>query len=216
MVNVNKIYNTGAVAVHALDGINLIINSGDYYTIMGPSGSGKSTLMHILGCLDTPTSGIYYFYDDEISEYSSDRLARVRSREIGFVFQSFNLLPRLTARENVELPLLYSKTPVEERKEIVEGTLEMVGLADRADHKPNELSGGQTQRVAIARALANNPAIVLADEPTGNLDSKTGEEVMELLDELNEKGTTLVLVTHDDEVAVHAKKRIDLYDGRIR
>ncbi len=216
MVNINKIYDTGAVAVNALDGIDLTINSGDYYTVMGPSGSGKSTLMHILGCLDTPTSGNYYFYDDDISEYTSNRLARVRSREIGFVFQSFNLLPRLTARENVELPLLYSKTPYERRKEIVESTLDMVGLADRADHKPNELSGGQTQRVAIARALANNPAIVLADEPTGNLDSKTGEEIMELLDELNEKGTTLVLVTHDDEVAEHAKKRIDLYDGRIR
>ncbi len=182
---------------------------------MGPSGSGKSTLMHILGCLDLPTSGEYFFRDRQIADYNSDQLARIRSREIGFVFQSFNLLPRLSARENVELPLLYAKVPGEERDEIVFRTLEQVGLSDRAEHKPNELSGGETQRVAIARALANSPTLLLADEPTGNLDSSTGEEIMGLLGELNRQGTTLVLVTHDPDVAARATSRIDLHDGRV-
>ncbi len=195
--------------------INLTISMGDYLAIMGPSGSGKSTLMHIIGCLDLPTSGGYYFQGNEISEYSSDQLARIRSREIGFVFQSFNLMPRLSARENIEMPLLYAKAPVEEREETVQKMLEVVGLADRGEHKSNELSGGQMQRVAVARALTNNPAIVLADEPTGNLDSKTGAEIMALFSELNESGTTLILVTHDEEVARHARTRIRLYDGRI-
>ena len=195
--------------------INLTISMGDYLAIMGPSGSGKSTLMHIIGCLDLPTSGGYYFQGNEISEYSSDQLARIRSREIGFVFQSFNLMPRLSAHENIEMPLLYAKAPVEEREETVQKMLEVVGLADRGEHKSNELSGGQMQRVAVARALTNNPAIVLADEPTGNLDSKTGAEIMALFSELNESGTTLILVTHDEEVARHARTRIRLYDGRI-
>lgn len=215
LAGVNKVYNTGAVAVHALADIDLTISSGDYIAIMGPSGSGKSTLMHILGCLDLPTSGDYYFRDNEISEYTSDQLARIRSREVGFVFQSFNLLPRLSARENIELPLMYSKVPADEREEIVENMLRMVGLADRGSHTPNELSGGETQRIAIARALANSPAIVLADEPTGNLDSKTGIEIMDLLDELNDGGTTLILVTHDEAVAEHASIRVNLYDGRM-
>ncbi len=182
---------------------------------MGPSGSGKSTLMHILGCLDTPTSGSYLLDDEEVSVYDEDRLAEVRSRKLGFVFQQFNLLPRLTAAQNVELPLLYSRVSVDEREEIVSTMLAKVGLADRAHHRSNELSGGETQRVAIARALANDPALILADEPTGNLDSATEDELMELMDGLNEQGRTLVIVTHDDSVAKHAKRIINLKDGRL-
>ncbi len=212
---ISRVYATGRIAVKALVNIDLDIYEGDYVAIMGSSGSGKSTLMHILGCLDTPSEGEYHLKGQEISRYNSDQLAYVRNHEVGFVFQQFNLLPRLTAAQNVELPLQYSGMDAEKREQIVEDTLRKVGLADRGHHKPNELSGGESQRVAIARALSNNPAIILADEPTGNLDSKTEEEIMQLLDELNEQGRTLIVVTHDDSVAQHAKRVITLRDGRI-
>jgi putative ABC transport system ATP-binding protein len=214
-VGVSKIYDAGPVAVQALADIDLEIAEGDYVAIMGPSGSGKSTLMHILGCLDTPTSGTYFLRGREVSGFDNDRLARVRSRDVGFIFQRFNLLPRLSAAQNVELPLLYAKVPEERREEIVADVLAKVGLADRARHKPNELSGGEVQRVAVARALANDPAIVLADEPTGNLDSKSEAELMALLDGLNAAGRTLVVVTHDDDVARHARRVVALRDGRV-
>jgi putative ABC transport system ATP-binding protein len=214
-VGVSKIYDAGPVAVQALADIDLEIADGDYVAIMGPSGSGKSTLMHILGCLDTPTSGTYFLRGREVSGFDNDRLARVRSRDVGFIFQRFNLLPRLSAAQNVELPLLYAKVPEERREEIVADVLAKVGLADRARHKPNELSGGEVQRVAVARALANDPAIVLADEPTGNLDSKSEAELMALLDGLNAAGRTLVVVTHDDDVARHARRVVALRDGRV-
>ncbi len=215
LANIHKIYDSGMVEVHALSEICLDIREGEYLAIMGPSGSGKSTLMHILGCLDTPTLGEYYLKGQEISHYNQDQLARVRNREVGFVFQQYNLLPRLTAAQNVELPLLYSGVPADQRDEIVEKMLATVGLANRGHHRSNELSGGESQRVAIARALANNPAIVLADEPTGNLDSKTEEELMGFFDMLNREGRTLILVTHDDSVAQHARRVIHLRDGRI-
>lgn len=213
--NIHKIYDGGRVEVHALSEINLQIHKGEYLAIMGPSGSGKSTLMHILGCLDTPTLGEYYLKEQEISHYGADQLAKVRNREVGFVFQQFNLLPRLTAAQNVELPLLYSGVPADRRDEIVTKMLATVGLADRRQHRSNELSGGESQRVAIARALANDPSIILADEPTGNLDSKTEDELMAFFDELNLQGRTLILVTHDESVAKHAKRVIHLRDGRI-
>jgi putative ABC transport system ATP-binding protein len=209
------VYDAGAVAVRALDGIDLDIPEGGYVAIMGPSGSGKSTLMHILGCLDAPTEGSYLLNGQEVSRFNNDQLARVRSREVGFVFQRFNLLPRLSAAQNVELPLLYGKVPAERREEIVSDMLSKVGLADRGHHKPNELSGGEVQRIAVARALANDPAIILADEPTGNLDSKNEDELMALLDALNEAGRTLILVTHEESVARHAKHVITLRDGRL-
>jgi putative ABC transport system ATP-binding protein len=214
-VGVSKVYNTGPVTVRALDHIDLEIPEGGYIAIMGPSGSGKSTLMHILGCLDAPTSGDYYLRGREVSGFDNNQLAGVRSRDVGFVFQRFNLLPRLSASENVELPLLYGKVSGERRQEIVADMLAKVGLADRGHHKPNELSGGEVQRVAVARALANDPALILADEPTGNLDSKSEDELMALLDSLNEAGRTLVLVTHEGSVARHAKRVITLRDGRI-
>jgi putative ABC transport system ATP-binding protein len=212
---VSKVYDTGHVAVRALEGVDLWLGAGEYAAIMGPSGSGKSTLMHILGCLDTPTSGSYLLRGREVSQYAGRKLAQVRNKEVGFVFQQFNLLPRLTAAENVELPLLYARTPAERRREIVADMLAKVGLSDRARHRPNELSGGEVQRVAIARALANDPAIILADEPTGNLDSRSEEDLMQLLDSLNEMGRTLVVVTHEDSVARHAKRIITLRDGRL-
>ncbi len=215
LVAVSKVYDTGHVAVRALDDVDLELGVGEYVAIMGPSGSGKSTLMHILGCLDAPTSGSYFLQGEEVSQYEGRRLAEVRCREVGFVFQQFNLLPRLTAAQNVELPLLYARAPAPRRREIVADMLAKVGLSDRGHHRPNELSGGEIQRVAIARALANDPAIILADEPTGNLDSKSEEELMQLLDGLNDRGRTLVLVTHDDGVARHAKRVITLRDGRV-
>jgi putative ABC transport system ATP-binding protein len=214
-VGVSKVYDAGPVAVRALADIDLEIGAGAYVAIMGPSGSGKSTLMHILGCLDTPTQGAYFLKGQEVSGFDNDQLARVRSRDVGFVFQRFNLLPRLTAAQNVELPLLYAKVSGDRREEIVADTLAKVGLADRAHHKPNELSGGEVQRVAVARALANDPAIILADEPTGNLDSRSEDELMALLDGLNDAGRTLIVVTHEESVARHAKSVISLLDGRV-
>ena len=214
-MGVSKVYDAGPVAVRALADIDLEIPVGAYVAIMGPSGSGKSTLMHILGCLDTPTQGAYFLKGQEVSGFDNDQLARVRSRDVGFVFQRFNLLPRLTAAQNVELPLLYAKVSGDRREEIVADTLAKVGLTDRAHHKPNELSGGEVQRVAVARALANDPAIILADEPSGNLDSKSEDELMALLDDLNDAGRTLIVVTHEDSVARHAKSVISLLDGRV-
>jgi len=213
--NIAKSYSTGAVEVLALNGVSLEIAKGEYVALMGPSGSGKSTLMHLLGCLDTPTSGRYWFNDRDISTLDDIELAHLRNREIGFVFQSFNLLPRLSAQANVQLPMLYAGVPARERRERAAELLEMVGLKDRMTHNPNELSGGETQRVAIARAFANRPSVVLADEPTGNLDSKTGVEVMGLFGALAEQGNTIILVTHDQAVASHARRVIRLADGKI-
>lgn len=210
-----KIYQVGTEKVGALQGISLKIEENEYLAIMGPSGSGKSTLMNILGCLDTPTSGTYRFVKDLISDMNDDQLAEIRNREIGFVFQTFNLLPRATALHNVELPMIYNGTPASKRKKIAQDALEMVGLADRMHHKPNELSGGQRQRVAIARALVNKPKIILADEPTGNLDTRTGEEIMEIFEDLHEKGNTIILVTHEEYIAEHTNRIIRLRDGKI-
>lgn len=210
-----KIYQVGTEKVGAVQGISLKIEENEYLAIMGPSGSGKSTLMNILGCLDTPSSGVYRFDNELISEMNDDQLAEIRNREIGFVFQTFNLLPRATALHNVELPMIYNGTPASKRKKIAQEALEMVGLADRMHHKPNELSGGQRQRVAIARALVNKPKIILADEPTGNLDTRTGEEIMEIFEDLYEKGNTIILVTHEEYIAEHTNRIIRLRDGKI-
>lgn len=210
-----KVYEMGAEQVHALRGVNVEIHKGEYVAIMGPSGSGKSTLMNLIGCLDSPTSGKYWLAGRLVSDLDDDELAYIRNKEIGFVFQTFNLLPRATALHNVELPLIYNGTPADERIEKSRKALERVDLADRMQHKPNELSGGQRQRVAVARALVNNPSIVLADEPTGNLDSKTGEEIMTLFENLYRQGNTIILVTHENEIAQHAHRIIHIRDGRI-
>jgi putative ABC transport system ATP-binding protein len=210
-----KVYQMGTEEVHALRGVDLEIRKGEYVAIMGPSGSGKSTLMNLIGCLDSPSSGKYWLAGRLVSELDDDELAYIRNKEIGFVFQTFNLLPRATALHNVELPLIYNGTPAEERIERAKQTLERVDLASRMNHKPNELSGGQRQRVAIARALVNNPSIVLADEPTGNLDSKTGEEIMHLFENLHGQGNTIILVTHEMDIAQHAHRVIFIRDGKI-
>ena len=210
-----KDYVLGAETVHAVRGVDMIMGRGEFVAVMGPSGSGKSTLMNMIGCLDTPTAGKYWLNGQLVSELSDDRLARVRNKEIGFVFQTFNLLPRATARHNVELPLIYAGIGSKERRLRAEEKLELVGLGDRMDHKPPEMSGGQRQRVAIARALVNEPALLLADEPTGNLDSVTSSEVMRQLGELNEQGQTIVLVTHEHDIAACAKRQVHLKDGLI-
>jgi len=213
--DVMKIYEIGAVQVTALDGVSLGIKKNEYVAIMGPSGSGKSTLMNILGCLDTTTKGSYVLNGSNVSEMDDNQLAEIRNREIGFVFQTFNLLPRANAIHNVELPLIYNGTPASQRKRLAKEALEKVGLGDRMNHKPNELSGGQRQRVAIARALVNNPSIILADEPTGNLDSKTGEEIMEIFEKLHDSGNTIILVTHEEYIAEHSDRIVRLRDGLV-
>jgi len=210
-----KIYNVGGEEVRALDGIDLDIQENEYLAIMGPSGSGKSTLMNMIGCLDTPTSGLYEFEGEMVQVMDDSQLASIRNRKIGFVFQTFNLLPKATAQHNVEIPLVYANIRKGQRIEMASKALESVGLSDRSHHRPNELSGGQRQRVAIARALVNDPSIILADEPTGNLDSKSGHEIMNILDELHKRGNTIILVTHEDEVAQHAHRVIRLFDGKI-
>ena len=213
--NISRRYQMGAELVHALRDVSLTIQRGEYVGIMGPSGSGKSTLMNLIGCLDTPTSGRYTLNGTDVSEMDDNQLAEIRNREIGFVFQTFNLLPRSNALHNVELPLIYSGMGSEERRNVALEALKSVGLSDRIHHKPNELSGGQRQRVAVARALVNKPSILLADEPTGNLDSKTGVEIMALFKELSERGHTLIVVTHEEEVARHARRIIRIRDGLI-
>jgi len=213
--NIHKKYNLGKVEVEALRGVSLEIEKGEYISIMGPSGSGKSTLMHILGCLDTPTKGEYYFDGKIVSEYSDSELAEIRNRSIGFVFQNFNLLNRLSALNNVALPLVYAGVNKKYRDERAKEVLAKVGLEGRIYHRPNELSGGECQRVAIARALVNNPKILFADEPTGNLDSKTGAEIMEIFNQLHKEGKTIVIVTHDLNIASHAKRIIKIKDGII-
>jgi len=210
-----KTYDMGAVAVHALSGLSFDIERGDYVAIMGPSGSGKSTLMNLIGCLDTPTKGRYWLNGRLVSELSDDELAYIRNKEIGFVFQTFNLLARATALHNVELTLIYSGTPAEVRLERAKEAIERVELSDRMYHKPNELSGGQRQRVAIARALVNHPSIILADEPTGNLDTATGIEIMNLFDRLQGAGNTIILVTHEHDIAARAHRVIHIRDGKI-
>jgi putative ABC transport system ATP-binding protein len=215
ITKLHKIYILGKTKVHALRGVDLMVDTGEYAAIMGPSGSGKSTLMNIIGCLDVATSGSYSLNGQDVSDMSDDALAKIRNKEIGFVFQTFNLLPRASALHNVELPLIYNGTSSSRRKERAKEALEKVGLADRMHHKPNELSGGERQRVAIARALVNDPAMILADEPTGNLDTKTGAEIMEIFDNLNDQGNTIVLITHEDFIARHAQKIVHLKDGLI-
>jgi putative ABC transport system ATP-binding protein len=213
--HISKIYQVGLEEVRALRDVSLRIDKNEYLAIMGPSGSGKSTLMNMLGCLDTPTAGIYDFKGESVSTMTDNELAKIRNKEIGFVFQTFNLLPRSDALHNVELPLVYAGLPYAERRERAEKALTNVGLKDRMRHKPNELSGGQRQRVAIARALVTNPSIILADEPTGNLDSKIGEEIMQLFHEIHEMGNTIILVTHEEYIAEHARRIVRLKDGLI-
>jgi len=213
--NLHRQYDMGGEIVHALRGVDLTIRRNEYVAIMGPSGSGKSTLMNMIGCLDTPTQGEYWLNGFRVSELADDELARIRNKEIGFVFQTFNLLPRATALQNVELPLVYAGQGRKDRRAHAEEALSRVGLGDRMSHRPNELSGGQRQRVAVARALVNQPSILLADEPTGNLDSATGEEIMGLFGELHKTGQTIVVVTHEADIAAHANRQVHIFDGRI-
>jgi len=215
MKDIRKVYQMGKVSLEALKGISLRVETGEFVSIMGPSGSGKSTLMNIIGCLDTPTDGSYFFEEKNVAGFSFDQLSSIRNQKIGFVFQNFNLLPYATAYENVELPMLFNGKPGKKRRQRVLELLEMVGLVDRQDHRPTELSGGQQQRVAIARALANNPWLILADEPTGNIDSKTGQEIMGLFVELQRQGRTILMVTHDTTIAAYSERTIHLLDGRI-
>ncbi|GCD79665.1 ABC transporter ATP-binding protein [Schleiferia thermophila] len=215
LYQIRRVFQMGTTLVEALKKIDLTIARNEYTALMGPSGSGKSTLMNILGCLDTPTSGTYILNGKDVSKMDDDQLAQIRNKEIGFVFQTFNLLPRITALENVSQPLIYAGVSRAERLERAREVLEKVGLADRMDHKPNQLSGGQRQRVAIARALVNNPSIILADEPTGNLDTKTSYDIMELFDEIHRQGNTVILVTHEEDIARHARRIVRLRDGVI-
>lgn len=215
MKSIRKVYEMGKVSLEALKGISLRVEPGEFVSIMGPSGSGKSTLMNIIGCLDTPTDGSYFFEEKNVAGFSFDQLSSIRNQKIGFVFQNFNLLPYATAYENIELPMLFNGRPGKERRRRVLELLEMVGLVDWQDHRPTELSGGQQQRVAIARALANNPSLILADEPTGNIDSKTGQEIMGLFVELKRQGRTILMVTHDTTIAAYSERTINLLDGRV-
>ncbi|MCY4171475.1 MAG: ABC transporter ATP-binding protein [Bacteroidetes bacterium] len=213
--DVKKIYKMGIEVIRALDGVSIDVYANEYVAVMGPSGSGKSTLMNMIGCLDTPSQGSYFLRGQNVGEMGDDELAEIRNREVGFVFQTFNLLPRVNCLQNVELPLIYSGKTRGQRRQMAERALDQVGLSDRVTHKPNELSGGQRQRVAVARALVNNPALVLADEPTGNLDTKTGREIMLLFETLYRRGNTLMVVTHEEEVAHHARRIIRLRDGLV-
>ena len=213
--SIYKIYNVGGEEVRALDGVDLSINNNEYLSIMGPSGSGKSTMMNMIGCLDSPSSGLYEFEGEKVHVMDDSQLASIRNRKIGFVFQTFNLLPKASALHNVEIPLVYANIKKEKRLEMASNALISVGLEDRMHHRPNELSGGQRQRVAIARALVNEPSIILADEPTGNLDSKSGHEIMKIFDELHKSGNTIILVTHEDDIAKYSNRIVRLLDGKI-
>jgi len=215
LIGIEKTYQMGYDSVHALRGIDLEINKNEYIAIMGPSGSGKSTLLNILGCLDVPSEGSYLFEEENVSEKNDNQLAEIRNKKIGFVFQTFNLLPRVNLLNNVELPLVYGGTPGSQRRKRALEALEKVGLGERSYHKPNEISGGERQRVAIARAIVNNPSIMLADEPTGNLDSKTGEEIMKILNDLNSMGNTIILVTHEEYIAEYSNRIVRVRDGKI-
>ncbi len=213
--NITKVYQIGTEEVHALRGVNLLIQKNEYIALMGPSGSGKSTMMNMIGCLDTPSSGEYFFEGEDVAKLTDDQLAEIRNKRIGFVFQNFNLIPRSDVFHNVELPMIYAGVTPAERRRMTMDAIEKVGLGSRVKHKPNELSGGQRQRVAIARALVNNPSIILADEPTGNLDSKTGEEIMLVFEDLYKAGNTIILVTHEEDIASHARRVVRLKDGHV-